>query len=491
MQLLLKIDQERKDSLQRQLIDQIRSLILDGYLNPGTQLPSSRELCKQLDISRNTVLNAYAYLISEGYLITKLASGTFVAKSIPENAILQSHQEQPSLNINYQKARYDSTLFNSKAPGLYNPENAELKYDFTIGSSDSRLFPVKTWKRLTNARMASAAHPMSRYGNPAGLYELREIIADYIGSTKSITASPDQIIITSGGQQSVNIVSHLFLQSGEKIIVEAPCSRGARYIFESHGAKLVAIPVDEQGINVGCFPDEDFRLAYLTPSHQFALGVTLSQQRRLEVIEWASRTNAYLIEDNYDGDFRYEGSPLPALQTLDSGNRVIYMDSYSKSIGAGIRLGYIVVPEELIEPTKIVKALLDNGSSWLEQAVLADFIKQKSFNSHLRLIRHTYMTRRDCLISCLQKYFGKIELSGIEGGTHLAWRLSKDFPLASDLRNKMRRHGIGISSLRDSFVSEYACSVDVDRMVLLGYGALNEEKIDQGITLLAEKIEAL
>ncbi len=491
MRLPLTIETGNKASLQRQLIDQIQVLIINGYLCPGKKLPSTRELCEQLEISRNTVLIAYDHLISEGYLVTKLATGTFVSKNIPENIFKFDHYKQIKLKTSVHKASYNGLHFKNQVSGLYNPERTKLEYDFRLGRTDPKLFPVKSWSRLANLRMSSVARSISDYGDPAGLFELREVIADYLRSSRGISITTEQVIITCGCQQGLNILSHLFIQSESEVVVEAPCYRGARYVFEKYGAKLTAIPVDKQGIDIECFPKRNLKFIYVTPSHQYALGTTLSRQRRLDLVDWASRYNNFIVEHDYDGEFRYEGSHLPTLYALDSSERVVYMGSFSITMGAGLRLGYLVVPEQLIEPTRAIKSLLDNGTSWMEQAILADFIKQGSFSTHLKYIRQTYLNRRNSLISCLQKHFGKIEITGTEGGSHIAWYLPNSFPQAHELQNIMRSHSVGILSLKDSIVGEYAHLVDVDQTIPLGYGALDEIKINKGIDLFADVINNL
>lgn len=489
MQIPLKFDPSLKASLQSQLSEQVRSLIIGGQLTPGNQLPSSRELSKQLGVSRNTVLNAYEDLISEGYLITKQAAGTFVCENLPDNTLMFRAENQYLLAQPKTKIHHQPLAFKGKDPGVYKPNSKRLEFDFVPGCPDPQLFPTKTWRRLANARLSYSAYSMTQYGDPAGLPELRQAIANHLGPSRGMAVSADQVIVVTGRQQGLNIVSNLFLKPGSEVVIEAPCYRGAHYVFLNAEAKLTAVPVDSEGIDVQKLPQHLVRFVYVTPSHQSFIGTTLSLQRRKELLEWASEFSAYIIEDDYDGDFRYEGSPLPALQALDDSERVIHVGSFSTSIGAGLRLGYIVVPPELIEPARIAKALLDNGSPWLEQATLADFIEQGSFVHHLKQIRQTYMVRRDSLANALRECFGDVNLSGLEGGMHLTWRLPENFPSATDLQSCLRPHRIGVYTLPDSGLDYYTQFEANDRYVLLGYAAINDTKIEQGIALLSDVIK--
>jgi GntR family transcriptional regulator/MocR family aminotransferase len=333
--------------------------------------------------------------------------------------------------------------------------------------------------------LGGAPARMSEYNDPAGLPELRQLITNFLGPARRMVVSPEQVIIVGGCQQGLNLAAHLFLGTNTHVVMESPCYRGAAFLFESYGAKLLPVPVDDLGIDVRRLPTQPVKLAYVTPSHQFPTGVTLSLDRRIALLDWAATIGAYILEVDYDADFRYEDSPLPSLHALDRHGCVIYMSSFSRSIGPGLRLGYVVVPRDLIRAATTLKALIDNGQPWLEQATLAQFIRDGSFVNHLRRIRHTYRRRRDCLIAALPRHLGEVAISGTQGGVHLVWRLPRELAPAHEFAASARAHGVGVYSLQDSPACLYGHMEDHGRTLLLGYTSLTQEQIAAGIARLA------
>ena len=225
---------------------------------------------------------------------------------------------------------------------------------------------------------------------------------------------------------------------------------------------------------------QEISLAYVTPSHQYPMGATLSLERRVRLLDWAWEVGAYIVEDDYDSDFRHHGSPLTAVAGQDRHGCVIYMGTFSKSIGAGLRLGYLVVPSELVNPARTVKTLMDNGHSWLDQAVLADFISSGSYAQHLRRIRHTYLTRRDCLVNSLRKYFGEVQLSGLDGGMHVVWHLPEYFPLAEEVQKIAQDIGVGVYALEAAAACDFGHTEYSKRNLMLGYSSVSEKQIHEG-----------
>lgn len=487
LQLPLKLDASAVASLQSQLFEQIRDLILRGRLRPGTPMMATRALSRQLAVSRNTVLLAYDRLIAEGYLQSRPAVGTFVSVNLPEDCLRLNDPVRRGEGHGRQADRHP-VAFCGRAQMVVNPKRHKLAIDFWVGRPDSRSFPLKAWRRRILRSLAACGPELTEYGAPAGLYELRCAIAEHLGPARGITATPEQVIIVAGCQQALNIVARLFVRPATPVVVESPGYQGAAYLFESYGARLVPVRVGGEGLDVAALPAEPVGLAYVTPSHQYPLGVTLALEGRLRLLEWAWRVGAYVVEDDYDSDFRYQGSPLTALKGLDTHGSVIYLGTFSKSIGAGLRLGYMVVPRELVEPATAVKALLDNGNPWLEQAVLADFIMDGGYANHLRRIRQTYLARRDCLVESLRRHFGDIELTGLEGGMHLVWRLPADCLPAAELQALAQRRGVGIYSLPSGAAFECAPSDYTDRTIMLGYSSLSERQIREGIARIADSL---
>jgi GntR family transcriptional regulator/MocR family aminotransferase len=486
VQLPIRIDLRSPHTLQAQIVEQFHDLICGGALHSGSAVPSSRELSAQLHVSRNTVVEAYDKLIKEGYLYTQRALGTYVSKSVPEDTIAERAQKLLYHTPSRQRAADLPLPYTGRGlPGLHKPGDPALLYDFALGRTDPQSFPEKLWRRLILDCLGGAPARMSEYNDPAGLLELRQLITNFLGPARRMVVSPEQVIIVAGCQQGLNLAAHLFLGSGTCVVMESPCYRGAAFLFESYGAMLLPVPVDELGIDVGRLPMQPVKLVYVTPSHQFPTGVTLSLDRRIALLEWAAKVGAYILEVDYDADFRYEDSPLPSLHALDRHRCVIYMSSFSHSIGPGLRLGYVVVPRDLIRAATTIKALIDNGLPWLEQATLAEFIRDGSLVNHLKRIRHTYRIRRDTLIKALHRHFGDVEFSGTEGGMHLVWRVPQGFPPAQELQVMARSQGVGVYPLQDSPACFYDHMEHRDRLLLLGYSSLTEAQIDQGVGRLA------
>jgi GntR family transcriptional regulator/MocR family aminotransferase len=304
--------------------------------------------------------------------------------------------------------------------------------------------------------------------------------------TRSIETGPDEIIVVGGCQDGLNLVSRILLEAGSTAVVEQPCYQGAAFLFESFGASIFPVPVDDRGIDCRRLPNIKNAIAYVTPSHQYPLGVTMSLERRLELLAWAAKTNSYILEDDYDSDFRFHGAPVAALKGLDRMGRVIYLGTFSKSLGAGLRLGYVIVPSELIDKARHMKTLMNNGQPWLEQATLADFMRGGSYERHVRQIRKRYHLRRTALLSALKKYFGDAEIVGDEAGMHLAWRLPEGLPPASEVERLAIDAGVGVYTLASGGAVSYGAPPENEKYLVLGFSSLTEREIANGISRLAE-----
>ncbi|MCP4287445.1 MAG: PLP-dependent aminotransferase family protein [Gammaproteobacteria bacterium] len=485
MQLPINIELVGDQSFQNQIFESIRRQILRGQLKPGAPIPSTRILSEQLGVSRNTVVLAYDRLIAEDYIFTQRAVGTFVNANLPDDSLLLKDNVPPDQREEERQAVRHPVLFNGQSQTVINPNRHKLAIDFWIGRPDPRSFPTKAWRRLMLKNLSQAGSNLTEYSDPIGILRLRQAIAEYLGSARGINTAPEQIIIVNGIQEALNLVSRLFIKKGTPVVTECPCYQGAAYVFESCGALLNPIPVDENGLDVSKLPLTRVSLAYVTPSHQYPMGVTLTLERRVRLLDWAWEVGAYIVEDDYDSDFRHHGSPLTAVAGQDRHGCVIYMGTFSKSIGAGLRLGYLVVPGELITPAGTVKALMDNGHSWLDQAILADFISSGSYAKHLRNIRHTYLTRRDCVVKSLREHFGEVSLSGLDGGMHIIWYLPEGFPTAIEVQQRMQRVGVGVYSLEAAAACNLGYSQIGDRALALGYSSVSEEKIREGVARMA------
>lgn len=489
MQLPLHIDQGADQSLQLQIFEQLRQLILDGRLKPGAQIPASRTLAGDLGISRNTVVLAYERLVGEGYLEMRQPIGTFVSRHIifdgPVPTAPVINEQDPAAS--HRRARL---VFRGEPHAVIPPYEKPVPYDFWVGPPDARLFPANAWRQLVKRRLRTLADGISSYSHPAGLWELRQAVADYVGAARGIKAAPSQVLIINGIQEGLNILARLFIRPGTEVAVENPCYRGAANVFASYGARLRAVAVDEYGIDTAQLPAEA-AFILLTPSHQYPTGATLSHERRVALLDWADATRAYVIEDDYDSDFYYDAAPLPALQSLDTRDQVIYLGTFSKSLGAGLRVGYIIVPPHLVNATTTVKALLNNCSPWLLQALLAEFVISDAYVHHLRRVRTIYCARRDRLLDALDAHFGEVDTFGSQAGLHLIWRLPPCSAPAFDLERRMRRFGVGIYSIKsgNALVIGAAADVQYARTLMLGYAALDEAEIAEGVRRLAESLD--
>lgn len=483
MHLPIELDRDRAEPLQNQLYEQLRGLIISRRLKSNSRLIATRFLAEKLGISRTTVLLAYERLISEGYLETRPAVGTFVCSVLPDLVPV------PQINDNrvddLPQTELRPPLFQGRSPSREPIEPALIDF---WGGPDFRIFPLKIWQRITQHVLECYGKGISRPPPSAGIDALRGAIADWLAAQRGIIVDPDQIVIVAGAQQAYNIAARLFLQRGDRVVIETPGHIGASFLFESLGAIQYPVAVDEHGLLIDELPNGLTSLAYVTPSHQNPIGGTLPLERREALIEWARGAGAYLIEDDCDGDFRYRGMGPPSLKSLDPYGLVLYTGTFSKTLGAGLRLGYMVVPQELVASTVAVKTLLDNGSPWLEQMVLAEFIASGEYDRHLRRVRKTYLERRDCLIAALRLHFGDVHLAGVDTGTHLTWLLPQTLPSALAVQEAARQRGIGVYTVSESEIGGATSLHYADNALLLGYSSLEERQIRDGIAGLASAL---
>jgi GntR family transcriptional regulator/MocR family aminotransferase len=372
-------------------------------------------------------------------------------------------------------------------PGLYSPPDPEIRTDFRFGRADAQSFPEKTWRRLLLECLGGAPERISQYNDPSGLPELRELIADFVGPARGIRTKAGNVLVVGGFQQGINLAAHLLVGVNTPILIEAPCYQGAVFLFESYGGKVTPVEVDDAGIMVERLPRGQVKLVYVTPSHQFPTGVTMTLERRLQLLEWAARVGAYILEVDYDSDFRYEGQILPSLLSLDRNGCVIYLNSFSRSLGPGLRLGYMILPDDLIHAASILKGLIDNGCPWLEQATLAQFIRNGSLSGQLKRVRQTYMRRRNAVICSLDAHFGDGRLTGTEGGTHMLWRVPSGVYSATELARRARSVGVGLHPLEEGVIFHQHFS-ESERSILLGYTHLAEAEIADAMARVARAL---
>lgn len=500
MQLPLVVDPRARDPLHAQIFEQIRGRILDGTLRPLARLPASRALAADLRLSRNTVVLAYERLAAEGYLEMRGPCGTFVAAeptrdrpAADERAAgwaaitecsgpgVSAMPAAPTVS-----AGGEDILFRGSAHRVVPPRGELLLYDFWVGRLDARLFSPRYWQKLLARTVFEMPIGNSLYAPPAGLPTLREAIARHVGIARGIATSAREVLVVNGIQEALNIVARMFVRTGTRVAIENPGYLGAANVFASYGARLVPVAVDGEGLDAARLPT-DASLLYVTPSHQYPTGATLPLERRDTVREWAQRHGAWIIEDDYDSDFHHGGAPLPALKARDPAQRVVYCGTFSKSLGGGLRIGYMVLPPRLVETATTIKALLNNCSAWHPQALLAEFLESGAFLHHLRRMRAVHAARRDALLEALERDFGRIEASGIQSGMHLVWRLPDGLPDAGTLRARAREHGVATYDFDTAnvYVADERTRSRHLRSMVLGYAALDERELAVAVGRLA------
>ena len=488
MQLPISVSRSSDAPIQAQIVAQIRDLIDRGLLSSGTRVPSSRELSKQLGVARRTIMLAYEKLIAEGYLESRQSSATFVSALNPIRAI---HVDGGGAPNSHREETCPPALLpcaTRNSPNLYIPAHQRSELDFGIGRPDHRLFPQKAWQRIMFENFAAHARVISDYPDPQGYRNLRLALCEHLRLTRGIDCSDEQIVIVSGTQDGLNLVARLLNQPNGKAIVEDPCYNGAAAAIETFGMELIPAPLDREGISVGDWP-KDAKLVYVTPSHQFPYGATMSLERRKKLLSWIYESDAYVVEDDYDSDFRYNSSPLFALAALDHSRRVIYLGTFSKSIGPGLRVGYAVFPRHLARAARDMKATMSNGLPTLSQAVIAQFMRSGAFERHLVVMRRQYLARRDALISGLLEAFPETRISGADGGMHLVWTLARNQPTARDLAVKCQDAGVGIYPILGSPICKSFAPAS-PRDVMLGYTPLTEGQIHQAVGRIKHLLRA-
>lgn len=484
MQLALDLSPNNGRPLQMQIFEGVESLILSGRLRGGEPVPSSRTLSGMLRVARNTVVIAYEKLHAEGYIESRKGVGTFVCARIPAMAPRLSAMPAPAgPPVNGAAAAIPGP---KAVQRVMPPGDVRLDADFWVGRSDPGSFPLREWRRVVGAKLITAGAAVSDYPDPLGVAALRAAIADHVGPARGIGARPEDVLVTCGIQDAMTMIALALRDRACCFAHEDPCYEGARFLFESLGYDCRPVPVDRDGLEVGLLPCDGRAVLYLTPSHQFPLGVQLSFERRLALLDWAERTDSYIIEDDYNGDFRYEGATLPALRGLDQRGRVIYLGTFSKAFGPGLRLGFMVMPPPLARALSRWKALCSNGAAWLEQAAVAEFLASGRYRRHLRRLRATCLRRRDAMIAALTAGFGDgIEIRGRRGGAHLSVVLPDNGVDLAALLRRARAERIGAYDIDTCGAFTVAPRPCVRRALILGYGAVPEERIAPALQRLA------
>ncbi|KMK76246.1 PLP-dependent aminotransferase family protein [Alkalihalobacillus pseudalcaliphilus] len=462
--LWFEVNRKSQVSLTKQVYQHIRELILDEQLIEHTRLPSSREMADQIGVSRNTVLAAYEQLLYEGYIYMKEKSGSYVAPGVAL---------QVGITTDFRQTK-------SHQPKI------EKMIDFRAAHPAIDHFPRKVWGKLIKDICYDIDNEIFGYGTSNGEEKLRASLANYLGRTRSVKCHRDQIVITSGATQALYLITRLLASQKGRIAVEDPVTDEMRGIFVQAGANLLPISMDNEGIIPRELPtDTAPSFVFVIPSHQFPTGITLSIQRRIQLVEYARKMNTFIVEDDYDSEFTYEGTAVSSMQSLDP-NTVIYVGTFSKILSPAIRIGYVVLPPALIEPFQALKWYADRHTSTMEQLAMARFIEEGYLEQHIRKMKRIYQKRRATLVDELAKYFPSCKLIGEAAGMHLVVEMH-NIIFEKSLLKKLQEADVQVYP-----VEHYAMKKGHHlNQIVLGYGSLTEDQIKEGVLRIATVINQL
>jgi len=478
---IISVDRKAPTPLHRQVYEAYRLAIVDRSLRGGQRVPSTRVLALELGISRIPVLNAYAQLAAEGYFESHIGAGTVVSRSLPDQVTspeLSSGRSSRSAGI-----RAGSRLLSKRSSRLFPITSTPWGRGwgaFGVSQVDFGQFPFQVWNRLVTRHCRNTYAKSLDYGNPMGLDALREAIAIYLRTARGVRCETEQIMIVSGSQQALEISTRVLLDPGSRVWMEEPGYRLARNVFAFNGCRIIPVPVDYKGLNVaaGIKRCRTARAALVSPSHQYPLGVTMSASRRLQLLDWAQRSESWVIEDDYDSEYRYDSRPIASLQGLDSNSRVIYIGTFSKVLFPSLRLGYLVIPPDLVEAFMAVRLAMDISPPGFYQGVLSDFISEGHFSRHIRRMRLLYEERRSVLIESIRKELGYgADVTGEQAGMHLSLTLKGMHD--REVADRAARQGLWLVPLSSSYLGEAS-----RQGFIMGFGSTAVDEIPKAVRKL-------
>lgn len=495
------IQLDRRQGLSRQLYQALRERILEGRLSGGTRLPASRDLAASLSISRNSVMRAYDQLYAEGFIDGRIGDGTYVAQ-LPDKP---TPARKLSTKVSTGLSPGLSTALSTKSPNHAGDLSSKVIHStsmdllerhhlsahktglpraFRVGIPAFDLFPFDVWGKLHAAFWRKPGLHQLGYGDPAGEWRLRELISMYLRTSRDLQCAPEQIVITSGAQQAIALCAQLLLDAGDGVAIENPGYRAAGHAFAVAGAKLFGMPVDAEGMRCPDSNDSGCKVAYVTPSHQYPLGVTMSLARRLDLLAWAERTQGWIVEDDYDGEYRYSGAPLAPLAALDRHGRVLYVGTFGKVAFPALRLGYLVLPRNLVKPFSQRRAVDMRHSEIGTQAVMAEFIAAGHFQRHIRRMRRAALNRRDALLAGWpQDLPGCSPMPKLLAGLHVTVAVESQ-AREQDLVAKAESVGVEVAPLSDYWLPDSDTAVDNRAGLVLGFAAVPEADIASALERL-------
>jgi GntR family transcriptional regulator/MocR family aminotransferase len=501
---VLWIDRASSQPLHRQLYERYREAILEGRLRTGERLPSTRGLARELGVSRMPVLQAFEQLLAEGYFEARVGAGTFVAVSLPD---LAPRAPERGDGANPRATRRTLARRIAAMPPWERAPWLRGVGPFRVSQPAVESFPLALWASLLARHSRNPPASQLLYADPLGFRPFREALAAYLRSARAVRCEPEQILVVSGSQQALDLAARVLLDPGDSVWMEEPGYGGARDAFALAGARLVPVPVDGEGLDVaaGRLLEGQARAAYVTPSHQYPLGATLSATRRLQLLDWAQRSGSWIIEDDYDSEYRYESPPVAALQGLDRDGRVIYIGTLSKVLFPALRVGYMVLPPDLVPRFAAVREAMDVFPATLYQAALADFLGEGHFARHLRRMRLLYRERRDALVEALRgELSAELEVLDGQAGLHLVATFrpgasgTEGLAERSDreLAERAAREKLWLMPLSTCYLGSPGGGdgmrepSGVAEGFILGYGATAREEMDEAVRRLKSVLRA-
>ncbi len=457
------------------LCDVIRSSILAGHLGPGTRLPATRHLAQEYGLSRGTVVAAFDQLRAEGYTTPRTGSGTFVCRTIPEQ-LLRAGRATETREFGMRRRITSDFVRQIGAMSYFDAPSSRA---FRANQPALDLFPTTLWAQVAARRLRKASAQDLLSCEAMGYRPLREAVADYLNTSRGVKCTSEQVAIVSGLQEAIYLAARMFLNPGDRVCMEDPGYQGAARVFGALGAKIIPVPVDEQGMKVPTSRSKNIRLVYVTPAHQYPLGVTMTLARRMELLEWTRSNDAVILEDDYDSEYRYAGRPMPALQGLDVQGVVVFTGSFSKVMFPSLRLGYLVVPPDLVGHVAAIKSLTSRHAPVLEQAILSDFITAGHFARHIRRMREIYAGRLRALLEGAAQHLNELlEIPRLEGGLQtVGW-------LNPGVNAQQVARAAALRNIEVVPLNEFFNAGRVRQGLQIGFAAVDVKEIQRGLVEL-------
>lgn len=472
------------EELWRWLYGELRAAILDGRLKPGSRMPSTRNLAEQYEISRGTVVVAFDHLQSEGYLETQVGAGTFVAANLPDDSLSAKRSRERLTGSSKAKLSRRGRLVSENVPEV--PIYRSVGKAFRSYEPALDLFPVELWSRVAGRVLRNAPRNLYGNGDVKGYQPLRRAIAEYVGSVRGVRCDPDQVIITAGTQPALDLIARMLLDVGDEAWMEDPGYPGMVYALRSAGAKMVPVPVDREGLDVEWARQKVpcAKLAYVTPANQFPLGVTMSLARRRALLDWAEGQGGWIIEDDFDSEYRYAGRPLAALQSLDRCGSVIYVSTFTKILFNALRLGFMVLPPRLVDPFASAKNCIDRHPPTLDQAILAEFIMEGHFGHHIRRMRQVYAERMAVFAEAAEKRLAGLldVVKTITGMRTVGWLQTSESDRS--VQSRANAQGLELGAL-----SSFTLRHPVPSGLMLGFAGSSPAELRRGVDVLAAVLQ--